>query len=121
MKTITQTFTSVTFALLILVGITSTAYAGGSLGGYYRITAMTVPTNSSTHIIVSFESSMTGQPSCVSSSNRNKIIFDATTTKGKNQNTLLTAAFLSGRKVKVTGTGSCALDVEKLKWMVVID
>jgi hypothetical protein len=88
----------------------SVALAAGAVSSA-TVTALTLEDKGTNRATVTFTPALSN-PACNIST---ILIFDYTTTKGKSFLNLLTAAQLSGKKVTLTGTGTCTT-ISGLTW-----
>ena len=100
-----------TLAAMILATIVTTASVASAAGGISGATVNTVEVGSSTTATVYLTTAF-NNPACQVST---AMIFDHTTARGKSLLTLLTSAQLSGKKVNLTGTGTCTT-ISGLTW-----
>jgi hypothetical protein len=101
------------FAITTVGFAASTAFAAGSLVGYQRVTMIQIGVSG--FMTVTFDASLATY-TCTPA-NDTMITFDGTTALGEERRALFTAALLSGKKVRVSGTGVCSSGVELLSWV----
>lgn len=106
---------------LVQLSSSSTAHAvGGIPAPGATVTVINVSFNSDV-VYFGVSGTVTGQPACATLTKT--FAFPLGTNKGKTYLSLLTAAFLSGKLIRVSGTGTCTLPslstVEELAWLQV--
>jgi hypothetical protein len=123
MAKLNKSFFGITFAtmtaLILLAFSVSTAFAAGSHAGTVIITDVNVSYNSNA-VYFSFATPMTGGPTCATL--KTALAFDSTSLKGKTYLALVTAAFLAGKPVRVSGAGICTSGeptIENVAWLQV--
>jgi hypothetical protein len=107
-----------------LLAISSTAFAGaGSLANPQHITRLEISFNTNV-VYMTFDANLTGTSlNACASSHRNMLAFDSTTPKGRSYLTMVTAAYLAGRAIRASGTGSCDAgepNIEGLAWFAIM-
>lgn len=91
------------FAFAVLVS-SSSAFAG--IAQSQRISQIGIYGSSTTpYIIFYLENGVSNAPSCAQWTGT--MVLDISTARGKALQQLLTSAYLSGRNVQITGSGSC--------------
>ena len=67
---------------------------------------------------VIFNATLSTPNGCSNTAYKDRLVFDSTTAQGKTYLTMVMAAYLSGRKVRADGTGTCppGIPVEQLRW-----
>jgi hypothetical protein len=97
-----KAFVSLVFAAAMLTA--SPAFAAGSTT--QKITLLNLVGSASVpYTVLLFDEAVSGSPACAVQTGAMAI--DTSTVRGKAQLSLVTAAFLAGKMVSLTGTGSC--------------
>ena len=108
-------------SVLALSALASQASAAGSLTNPEKV--VSIQFDSSSNVFVTFAVALSGY-ACTAANNKT-VRFDGSTDQGRTRLALFQGALMSGRKVKVTGTGACSgggtSGYEFLNWMHAFD
>jgi hypothetical protein len=106
MNNVRQTYLALaTVVASLTLALASPVYAAGTISGQQLNIINVYGSSTTPYAVLSFSAAASTPPACTQFSAAMAI--DASTTRGKAQLSLVTAAFLAGKNVTVIGSGSC--------------